>query len=96
MNTDDLLRQAREIWGNDKLTLEQVVICLGVVYGDLCRIARDKAEDDTINEDELKKELGNILFSTIRWCDDLGYSPEACIELAKQAQANYQQRRGQA
>ena len=37
-------------------------------------------------DEELKKELGNIIFSTIRWCDDLGYDPEECIRLAIDSQ----------
>ncbi len=42
------------------------------------------AEMHDINE--LKKELGNVIFSTIRWCDD---EPEQCIELGIKAQKNF-------
>jgi hypothetical protein len=59
----------------------------------LHRLARDHDEGQPLNEAELKKELGNVIFSTIRWCDDLGYTPEECIELAKQAQKKYRQDR---
>ncbi len=38
---------------------------------------------------ELKKELGNILFSTVRWIDDLGLDPLACLELAIEAQEKF-------
>lgn len=38
---------------------------------------------------ELKKELGNILFSTIRWIDDLGLDPLGCLELAIEAQEKF-------
>jgi len=40
-------------------------------------------------DEELKKEMGNIIFSTIRWCDDLGYDPEECINLARKAQKDF-------
>jgi len=90
MTIDDLLKQARSIWGNKRMTLDQIVIANGVTTGDIHRYARDKSEGKSVDEHELKKELGNIIFSTIRWCDDLGFSPEDCIKLAKDAQTNYQ------
>ena len=34
----------------------------------------------------IHKELGNIIFSTIRWCEELGYDPEECILLAIKCQ----------
>jgi hypothetical protein len=40
---------------------------------------------------ELAKELGNLIFSTIRWCDDLGYSPGECVRAAAVAQAKFAQ-----
>jgi hypothetical protein len=91
MDINDLLKKGRAIWGDKKLTLEEIIIRLGVVTGDINRYARDKAERQPVNDQELQKELGNVIFSMIRWCDDLGLSPEACIELAVQAQANYKQ-----
>jgi hypothetical protein len=92
MNIEELLKEARKIWGNQKLTLEEIVIRQGVAIGDIHRYARDKVEGTPAGESELKKELGNVIFSTIRWCDDLGFKPEECIELAKQAQLKYHQR----
>jgi hypothetical protein len=93
MDIKELLKRARYIWGDDKLSLDEILIRQGVTIGDLHRLARDYAEGQSLNEAELKKELGNVIFSTIRWCDDLGYSPEECIELAKQAQIKYRQAR---
>jgi len=93
MDINGLLSEARAIWGDDKMTLEQILIAEGVTIGDLHRLARDRSEGQTLSANELKKELGNVIFSTIRWCDDLGYSPEECIELAKQAQQKYRQTR---
>jgi hypothetical protein len=89
MNIQDLLEESRSIWGAQKLSIEEIIIRQGVAIGDIHRYARDKSEGKAVNEDELKKELGNIIFSTIRWCDDLGFTPEECIELAKTAQRNY-------
>jgi len=92
MNIDQLLQEARDIWGNDTLTLEEIIVRLNVVVGDVSRYARDHAEGSPAQESELKKELGNLIFSLIRWCDDLGFTPEECITLAKQAQTAYRQR----
>lgn len=89
MTIEELLKESRLIWGDQKLTLEEIIVRQGVAIGDIHRYARDKVEGTSTDEDELKKELGNIIFSTIRWCDDLGYSPEDCIELAKKAQIKY-------
>ena len=90
MNIDDLKNEARTIWAEERLTLPDVLIRLGVGFGDLCRIARGANKDAArLNDVEIKKELGNIIFSVIRWCDDLGYSPTECIELAKEAQKRF-------
>lgn len=69
--------------------LQHIVVSMGVVYGDICRYARCKTENKKIDEIELKKELGNMILSTIGWCDGLGYNPEKCIRLAKEAQVSY-------
>lgn len=92
MKIDELLKDGREIWGDVPLTLPEVLVCLGVVTGDLSRLARDRLEGKEVDDAELKKELGNIIFSMIRWSDDLGYDPKECIMLAAQAQRAYQQR----
>ncbi len=89
MDVNQLLLEARKIWGDQKLTLEEIIIRQGVAIGDIHRYARDKADGKTVDQAELKKEMGNIIFSTIRWCDDLGFTPEECIELAKQAQEKF-------
>ncbi len=90
MNVKDLLDNGREIWGDEKLPLSQIIINLGTVYGDICRWERNTAKDKEIHTDEeLKKELGNIIFSTIRWCNDLGYDPEDCIGLAINCQKKF-------
>jgi hypothetical protein len=89
VNIKALLEEARKIWGNQKLTLEEVIIRAGVIFGGIHRYARDKADNKPVDETELKKELGNIIFSTIRWCDDLGYTPEECIKLAQKAQQEF-------
>ncbi|HSX30474.1 MAG TPA: hypothetical protein VLE99_00985 [Candidatus Saccharimonadales bacterium] len=91
MQIDDLLQEARKIWGDNKLTLEEIVIRMGVVLGDMNRIARTHQETGSINEAELKKEMGNTIFSMIRWCDDLGLDPKECIVMAQQAQQVYVQ-----
>jgi hypothetical protein len=90
MEVRNLLQQAREIWGDQKLTEEQIVIRMGKIFGDLCRHARNEAGDQAIhNKEELEKEIGNMIFSTIRWADDLGLNPEVCIQKAIEAQRKY-------
>jgi hypothetical protein len=39
--------------------------------------------------DDLRKELGNIIFSTIRWIDDLGLDVLECLDLAIEAQEEF-------
>lgn len=92
MEANNLLSEARHIWGDDKLTLEEIVIRMGVTFGDISRIARTHQETGSIDESDLKKEMGNTIFSMIRWCDDLGFDPNECIELAQQAQVAYVQK----
>ena len=93
MEVTQLLSEARKIWGDDKLTLEQITIRMGVVQGDMSRLTRYLQEGSSLDEKELKKEMGNIIFSMIRWCDDLGFDPQECVELAKQAQEAYMKKR---
>jgi hypothetical protein len=91
MNIDDLLTEGRAIWGQEKLTLAGIIVRLGKVFGDICRYERDAIKDKAVHTpDELKKELGNIIFSTIRWCDDLGFDPKDCIEAAVSCQRKFQ------
>ncbi len=44
---------------------------------------------DTHTDDDLKKELWNIIFCTIRWCNDLWYDPEDCIKIAIECQKKF-------
>jgi hypothetical protein len=92
MTIHDLLTQGRAIWGDRRMSAAEITIATAVNLGDMSRYVRDRSEGRPADEAQLKKELGNMIFSTIRWCDDLGFSPEECIELAKQAQSAYQQR----
>jgi len=92
--------QGRQIWGPERLTLDQVVVRLMVGVGDIARITRDRPVFKgggiikmTLLKNsavvDLKKELGNILFSTIRWIDDLGLDPIECLDLAIVAQEKF-------
>ena len=91
MEIKNLLEQSRKIWSNQKLNLNQIIVRMGKVFGDICRWERDAIKDkDTHDDTELKKELGNIIFSTIRWCDDLGYDPEECVKIAIDCQKKFQ------
>lgn len=89
MEIKDLLSRARGIWA-ERMGLGQILVRLGVIYGDLCRWERGASKDTaTHTDEELKKEMGNLIFSAIRWCDDLGYDPEECVRLAEAGQAKF-------
>ena len=86
--------QGRQIWGDDKLTLDDIVVRLMVGVGDLARLTRDWVPEEPDEryatwEREFKKELGNIIFSTIRWVDDLGLDVLECLDLAIEAQEKF-------
>ena len=90
MEIKKLLKKSKEIWGDEKLSLSQIIVRLGVIYGDICRWERNSSKDLTRHENsELRKELGNIIFSTIRWCGKLGFDPEECIEDAIECQKKF-------
>jgi hypothetical protein len=90
MKTEDILLKQRDIWWNQKLTLSEIIIRLWKVFWDLCRWERDAIKDkDTHTDEDLKKELWNIIISTTRWCDDLWYDPEDCINIAFEAQKRF-------
>lgn len=91
MEIKQLLNQSREIWQDEKLSLAQIIVRLGKVFGDICRFERNAIKDKNLHTDEeLKKELGNLIFSSIRFCDDLGYDPEECISLAIDCQKKFE------
>jgi NTP pyrophosphatase (non-canonical NTP hydrolase) len=90
MNVDNLLEKGNEIWGKQNLSLSEIIIKIGVVYGDVCRYQRNSKSDSlNHNQEELKKELGNLIFSTILWCNDLGFNPKECINLAIKCQEKF-------
>lgn len=91
MNIQKLLQESRLIWGTEKSSLSEIIVRLGKVFGDICRYERNAKKDAHLHsEDELKKEMGNIIFSTIRWCDDLGFDPEECIRQAIACQRKFE------
>jgi fibrillarin-like rRNA methylase len=92
MTVEEILVEARNTWGDKPMTLEHIVATIGVVYGDICRQARSRIEQGTMDEAELQKELGNLITSVIRWCDDLGFDPKECIKQSQAAQIAYQTR----
>lgn len=91
MEIKQILNESRDIWGNQKLELPQIVVRMGKVFGDICRYARNEKPADAPSEADMKKELGNMIVSTARWCDDLGFDPDECVDLALEAQKKYRQ-----
>lgn len=92
---EQLLKLAESIWGHRtwRMDLAQVTIALGVVAGDINRAARDSQEGRAVNGAEVRKELGNLILSAVRWCAELGYSPAEAVEAAAEAQRRYVQGR---
>jgi len=87
MDILNLRDHGRALWGGEKLSLSQIIVRMGKIFGDICRWERNAPKDtNTHTDDELKKELGNMIFSSIRWCDDLGYDPQECIQKAIECQ----------
>ena len=90
MDIRSIQQEGRRIWGSRKMALPAIIVAMGKVFGDLCRFARNAPKDKATHTDaELKKELGNMIVSTIRWCDDLGYDVEECIARAIEAQKKF-------
>lgn len=87
--------QGRQIWGDTRHDLPEILTRLTVGVGDLARLTRDTYVGGPGSDDherwrrELKKELGNIIFSTIRWVDDLGFDVLECLDLAIEAQEKF-------
>lgn len=92
-----LLEEGVRVWGEEgrlkqevHQTLEQIIVRLGVTVGDLARIARNSEKDEaTSTSDHLECEMGNVIFSCIRWCFHLGLDPVVCIERAMEAQRKF-------
>jgi hypothetical protein len=86
--------QARQVWGTESISLSEKVLWLKLSAEVLARLARDfpdrpmmaSARDVDAGRIDLQRELGNIIFSTIRWIDDLGFDVRDCLDLAIEAQ----------
>lgn len=90
MQIQELLTTSRTIRGQQRLSLAQIIVRMGKVFGDICRRERNAPKDvDTHHDEDLQKELGNIIFSTIRRCDELWYDPEDCIRKAIDCQQKF-------
>ena len=89
MTIDDILTEGRRTWGDKPMTLAHIAAAVNVVSGDIARHARGQFEGKESDPAALKTELGNLISSVVRWCDDLGFDPAACVQLSQQAQAEY-------
>jgi hypothetical protein len=82
--------QARQVWGTESISLSEMALWLRLSAEVLERLARAfpdrpmmaSARDVDAGRIELQRELGNIIFSTIRWIDDLGFDARECLDLA--------------
>jgi hypothetical protein len=56
MEIKELLQEGRNIWGDKKLSLAQIIVVLGKIFGDICRWERNAEKDKDLHTDEeLKK-----------------------------------------
>ncbi len=87
MEIKEISKQTKEIWQDEKLSLSRMIVVLGKVFGDICRWERDYVKDKNSHTDnDLKKELGNLIVCGIKFSENLGYDPEECIRLALESQ----------
>jgi hypothetical protein len=88
-----LLADARGIWGDRRMSLPEIAVALGVVHGDICRLARDDQEGLPATRLDLERELGNLILSAIRWADDQHLGLSDCLHRAELAQRAYVEKR---
>jgi hypothetical protein len=77
--------QGKQVWGNGRFSTKEVLDRM--IEGSRERLA-PLANVDVLSEEVrsgVKKELGLLLFSTIRWIDDLGFDALECLDLAVEA-----------
>ena len=91
----DVLNAGRDIWGEERLDLEGVIVRLGVNMGKLCRVARgaDKDYHGLDREEGRRRDtalvMGHTIVSLIRWADDLGIDVTKAVVEALMLQANF-------
>ena len=62
MEIKELLKIAREIWGEDRCSLSQIIVRMRKVFGDICRWERNEKKDKEFHIDEELKRNWVILF----------------------------------
>jgi hypothetical protein len=88
----DLTDAASAIWGSTTTPLHDGVLSVLIPLADVARQARIGLEGNEVDRQELAKEYGNIILTTLRFIRDAGLDPEACVRLAEAAQSRYAQR----
>ena len=89
MDVDAILAEERRIWGPPELGLAHVAILLGKIVGDVCLQVRQSYEGRYVSRGDVEREFGNLITSTVRFADDLGFDVHQCIERAFDAQRAY-------
>lgn len=92
MSIEEILDEQRKIWGKKGQTPDHILASLLVTVGDIARQMRDLHEKGKLDKAELEKEFGNLITSTIRWCDDLAINPAKAVKVSLKAHEKYQQR----
>lgn len=96
MGTDvqTILREGRSIWNGvpvcgEPVSVPTIAIVLGKIHGDLCYQARRVLEGRDASTDDLRRELGNLITTAVRWVDDLGFDIDDCLQASYTAQRAY-------
>jgi hypothetical protein len=90
MTISELLKTGEDMWPGEKLTLPQIIVRLGKIFGDICRYERNAQKDHkTHTSADIQKELGNLIFNTILWSKELGFDPKECIKEAVDCQTRF-------
>lgn len=89
----DLDRLNRDIWGDDihdeHGDLSRMTLVLAKVVGDLAAQARVEHEPGSVDWDEVGKELGNLVLTSLRCLRGFGLAPQDWLPLAEAAQREY-------
>lgn len=89
-----LVQEGHKIWTTDSLDVPHAVVVLGKVLGDLNGQVRTWRETGEWDFEELAKELGNLVTSSLRALDELGIDVDRAMEMALDSQRQYVTNRG--
>jgi hypothetical protein len=94
MDLHDWTAVATRIWGPEPTPLHDGILSVLIPLADIARQARTGLEGGQVDREELAKEYGNLILTTLRFIRDAGLDPDFCVRLAEDAQRRYASRLG--